>query len=43
MMKYVTGGPERFKRLYRFEETDSIDAQMGFIVKCRENRAKGKK
>jgi len=42
MMKYVTGGPDRFKRLYRFEETDSIDAQMGFIAKCRENRAKGK-
>ena len=42
MMKYVTGGPEMLRKLYRFEETDSIDAQMEFIVKCRENRAKGR-
>lgn len=43
MMKYVTGGPEMLKRLYRFEETDSIDMQMEFIVKCRENRLSGTK
>ena len=40
MMKYVTGGPEMLKRLYRFEETDSIDLQMKFITKCRENKAR---
>lgn len=43
MMKYVSGGPDMFRRLYKFEETRSIDTQMNFIMKCRENRAKGNK
>ena len=35
-MKYVSGGPGMLRKLYRFEETGSLDDQMGLIVKCRE-------
>lgn len=42
-MKYVTGGPDMFKRLYRFEEVDSIDAQFEIIEKCHTARKESKK
>ena len=42
MMKYMAGSPDTFRRIYRFQETDSIDLQMKYIVKCRESRAQRK-
>ena len=35
-VKYVSGGPGMLRKLYRFEETGSLDDQMGLIVQCRE-------
>lgn len=42
-MKYVTGGKDMFKRLYRFEEVDSIDTQFDLIDRCRTAKIKARK
>lgn len=40
-IKYVTGDSGKFRRMYKFEEVDSMDTELGLIEQCRElNRIK---
>lgn len=40
-VKYVNGDSNKFRRMYKFEEVDSLDTEFGLIEQCRElNRIK---